>query len=347
MQVIANMAGVSRTTVSRVLHAPQTVHPHTRERILSMMRQAGYVYHAAAADLPRGKSSTIGLIIPTVRTTVFAETILAVQDAAAEMGMTIMLGNSQYDSVLEEGILFQFQRRRPAGLILVGFTPGRERQILELQRTGIPCVTIWTTPSDSRLHQVGFDNRKAALEMTEYLIGLGHRRIGIITGPQSGCWRIQDRQAGYREALEKHAIPFDPALMRSIEPTIANGEAEAMHMLAELSARPSAIFAASDVLAIGVLSAARKLKLCVPDELSVAGFDNMDFSAHTSPPLTTMAVPAREMAWIATRLLRELILRGKQEEMHSSCLATHLVVRESCAPPQAGSSATLTPSHSL
>ena len=332
MQAIANMAGVSRTTVSRVLHAPQTVHPHTRERILSMMHKARYVYHAAAADLPRGKSSTIGLIIPTIRTTVFAETILAVQDAAAEMGMTIMLGNSQYDPVLEEHILSQFQSRRPAGLILVGFTPGRERQILELQRNGIPCVTIWATPSDLGLHQVGFDNRKAALEMMEYLIGLGHRRIGIITGPNSGCMRIQDRQAGYREALDKHGIPFDPALMHSIEPTIANGEAEAMRMLTGLSDRPSAIFAASDVLAIGVLSGARKLKVRVPDELSVAGFDNMDFAAHTSPPLTTVAVPAREMAWIATRLLRELILGGKQEGAHSSCLATHLVIRESCGP---------------
>ena len=333
MQAIADMAGVSRTTVSRVLHAPRTVHPGTRERILSIMRQTKYVYHAAAADLPRGKSSTIGLIIPTVRTTVFAETILAVQDAAAEMGMTIMLGNSQYDPAIEEHILSQFQSRRPAGLILVGFTPGRERQILELQRNGIPCVTIWATPSDSRLHQVGFDNRKAALEMMEYLIGLGHRRIGIITGPKSGCRRIQDRQAGYREALEKYAIPFDPTLIRSIEPTIANGEAEAMRMLTGLPERPSAIFAASDVLAIGVLSAARKLKLCVPDELSVAGFDNMDFSAHTFPPLTTVAVPAREMAWIATRLLRELILEGEQQGAHNSCLAAHLVIRESCAPP--------------
>ena len=334
MQAIADMAGVSRTTVSRVLHAPQTVHLRTRERILSIMRQAGYVYHAAAADLPKGKSSTIGLIIPTIRTTVFAETLLAVQDAAAEMGMTIMLGNSQYDPVLEEYILSQFQRRRPAGLILVGFTPGRERRILDLQHNGIPCVTIWTTPSDSGLHQVGFDNRKAALEMMEYLIGLGHRRIGIITGPKNGCMRIQDRLAGYREALEKHGIPCDPALMRSIEPTIANGEVEAMHMLAGLSERPSAIFAASDVLAVGALSGARKLKLRVPDELSVAGFDNMDFSAHSCPPLTTVAVPAREMAWIATRLLRELILGKKHEGVHTSCLATQLIIRESCAPPQ-------------
>jgi DNA-binding LacI/PurR family transcriptional regulator len=299
------------------------------------MRQAGYVYHAAAADLPRGKSSVIGLIVPTIRTTVFAETILAVQEAASEMGMTIMLGNSQFDPVLEEHILSQFQSRRPAGLILVGFTPGRERRILELQRNGIPCVTIWITPSDSGLHQVGFDNRLAAMEMTEYLIGLGHRRIGIVTGPQNGCRRIQDRLTGYRDALEKHSLPFEPALARSAEPTIANGEAEAMRMLTGPGGRPSAIFAASDVLAIGALSGARKLTLRVPDELSVAGFDNMDFAAHTCPPLTTVAVPARDMARIATRLLRELILGENREEgAHVSRLATHLVIRESCAPPQ-------------
>jgi DNA-binding LacI/PurR family transcriptional regulator len=195
-------------------------------------------------------------------------------------------------------------------------------------------VTIWETPSASGLHQVGFDNRLATLEMVEYLLGLGHRRIGLITGPLSGCARIRERLAGYREALEKHSLPFDPAWAVSVEPTIANGEAEAMRMLAGPGGRPSAIFAASDVLAIGALSGARRLKLRVPDDVSVAGFDNMVFAAHTSPPLTTVAVPASDLAWIATRLLRGLILGERHEGAHLSCLATQLVIRESCAPPQ-------------
>lgn len=336
MQAVADLAGVSRITVSRVLRSPHLVRPETRERILAIIDRLGYVYHAAAADLIRGKTSIIGLILPTIRTLVFAETILAVQNASSELGMNVILGSSQYDPVLEERLLRQFQGRRLAGLILVGYTPGREEQILSLQEGGIPSVVIWNTPiPGSALNQVGFDNRKATLTMMEYLLGLGHRRIGLISGPEGAGVRVRERVNAYREALAAHGIPYDPGLTRAVEPTIANGETEARHLLTWVSPRPSAIFAASDNLAIGAISAAKNLGISVPGDLSVCGFDNMDFSAHSCPPLTTVNVPDREMARIAARRLRSLIQGDTPASPLSVCLKTRLVIRESCAPPSA------------
>lgn len=334
MQTVAGLAGVSRITVSRVLKTPHLVRPDTRERILAIINQLGYVYHAAAADLIKGKTSIIGLILPTIRTTVFAETILAVQDAADELGMNVILGSSQYDPVREEQLLWQFQRRRLAGLILVGFTPGREEQILRLQAGGIPSVVIWNTPSPcSALNEVGFDNRKAAREAMEHLLGLGHRRIGLIVGPEGSGARVRERVEAYRDALSTHGISFDPELVRSVEPAILTGETEARRLLTNVHPRPSAIFAASDNLAIGALSAARTLGFDVPGDLSVCGFDNMDFSAHSNPPLTTVDVPDREMARIAARHLRTLIQGDASECPLAVCLETCLVIRKSCAPP--------------
>ena len=334
MQAIAELAGVSRITVSRVLRSPHLVRSDTRERILSIINELGYVYHAAAADLIKGKTSIIGLILPTIRTLVFAETILAVQDAANELGMNVILGSTQYDPLLEEQLLRQFQGRRLAGLILVGFTPGREEQILSLQAGGIPSVVIWNTPSGSGLNQVGFDNRAAAREVMEYLIGLGHRRIGLIVGPESGGTRVRERVDAYKEALGAHGLPFEEKLVRSAEPTIPNGEAEAKHLLTRVSPRPSAIFAASDNLAIGAISAARALGLGVPTDLSVCGFDNIDFAAHSNPPLTTVDVPAREMARIAAGYLSELIQGKNNSQPLLSCLETRLVIRDSCGSVQ-------------
>ena len=337
MQAVAELAGVSRITVSRALRTPHLVRPDTRERILAIAERLGYVYHAAAADLIKGKTSIIGLILPTMRTPVFAETILSVQDAAQALDMNVILGNSGYDPALEEHLLRQFQGRRLAGLILVGFTPGREKQILALQAGGIPSVVIWNTPTPgSPLNIVGFDNRLAARTAMEHLIGLGHRRIGLIVGPRGGGSRVSERVEAYRDALAGHGISWDESLVRSAEPTIANGEAEARHLLEVSRSRPTAIFAASDNLAIGAMSAARSLGIAVPGELSVCGFDNIHFAAHCNPPLTTVNVPARRMARIAAKHLRGLIRGSTPAAPLSVCLKTRLIIRESCAPPCAG-----------
>ena len=331
MQKIADLAGVSRATVSRVLCDPAKVKPETREVIQNIMDEFGYTYHAGAAELIKRRTSIIGLIIPTVLSSAFSNTILAVQEAAIELGMSLILGCAEFDVDKEEAILQQFLARRVAGVIMIGHAEQNEQLILKLQRSGIPSVIIWTTPASPHLCEAGFDNIASAKKAVDYLLDMGHKRIAIICGPVDGARRVVDRRRGYEEALRGRGIPVDQRYLRSTIPTITNGEVETMSLL-NVTPRPTAVFAASDMLAIGCLSAARKAGLSVPRDLSVIGFDGIDFSAHTDPPLTTVAVPEKEMSRMAIHLLKQLINK-EITPPKSYCLETELIVRKSCAPP--------------
>lgn len=331
MESIARLAGVSRTTVSRVLRTPHLVQPATRDKVKGILQQYEYVYHAAAADLSRRKASIIGLILPTVKSLAFADTILAVQQAATDMGMTVMLGSTQYDTGKEEHLLQQFHSRRLSGLVLVGHTEEMEKRVEDIHKGGTPCVVIWTTPGNSLLNEVGFDNMLAGHSATSYLLDMGHTRIALITCPPGGGRRVAQRTQGYKNALEEYGIPVRPEFIRTGMPDISIGEQMLREFMA-LPSPPTAIFAASDMLAIGLLSGARAMGIRVPEDLSVVGFDNIDFAAHTNPPLTTVAVPAGTMARIAVGILRDLQFTARPSVHH--VLPTHLVIRKSCAPPK-------------
>ena len=331
MKKIAELAGVSRATVSRVLSKPEKVHPKTRERIQSLMEQSGYTYHAGAAELIKRKTFFIGLVIPSVISLAFSNTVLAVQEAADELGMSVILGCSEFDEKKESKLLSQFMTRRVAGVIMCGNTVENEDQILRLQQIGIPCVIIWTTPDNPNLCQAGFDNRAASATAVKYLIDMGHKHIALITGPLGGGRRVSDRILGFTSTMEKHGLAVPEGYLRRAEPTIVNGEREAFGLL-EMSPRPTAIFAASDMLAIGVLSAARKMSLNVPRDLSVIGFDDIEFATHTEPPLTSVAVPEKEMSRMAIHMIKQLINK-EISPPRTFCLDTQLIVRKSCAPP--------------
>lgn len=331
MEHVAQLAGVSRTTVSRVLRSPHLVQVRTRAKVESVLHEQGYVYHSAAADLSRRRSSILGLILPTVKTYAFASTILAVQEAAAEMDMTVMLGSTQYDAEKEASLLRQFQARRLSGLLLVGHTDSAERQIESIQKSGTPCVVLWTTPSSLLVSEVGFDNLQAGYMITSYLLQLGHKRIAVVSGPAEGGKRVAERVQGYRQALTEYGLPIVPEYILSGQPDIPTGE-WAVQRLMQCKPRPTAIFAASDVIAIGVLSGAAAIGLSVPHDLSVAGFDNIDFSAHTNPPLTTISVPAVTMARLAVQALVDM--SENKSTLIRHLLPCELVVRESCAPPK-------------
>ena len=328
MQEIARLAGVSLATVSRSLKNPNLVTPKTRLQVLRMMEENNYVYNAAAGDLSRRKSSVIGVTIPTTRNPIFASSTLAIQELAQEKGFSIILGNTKYDNAIEQQILQNFQERRVAGVILTGFTLHQEAFIKNLIRAGIPCLVIWEKLNGTPLSSVGFDNFKAAYGMTEYLISLRHRRIGLIIGPFSKVGRVKKRFDGYRSALEDHNIDYDSDLVIENEPVLYDGK-EAMTRLMSLPHRPTAIFAASDMLAIGALSAAWELGLKVPQDVSIAGFDDIDFAAFCYPPLTTVRVPSYEIGRLAAKYLIEAIEQGSMRARHY-CLETDLIIRSSC-----------------
>ncbi|MFC1535178.1 LacI family DNA-binding transcriptional regulator [Thermodesulfobacteriota bacterium] len=329
MKHIAEMVGVSVTTVSRAFHSPHMVRKETYDRVMRICKKNRYVYNATAGDLSSKKSTVIGLIIPTAKDSIFGRTIMEIQERAQEVGYSIMLGITNYNKMIEQRLLQQFLERQIAGLILTGFCIGQEDYIKELVETGVPCVVRSERLDDNIISYVGFDNFKAAYSMTEYLISLNHRRIGLIIGPFSKVGRVKKRLEGYGAALEKYGIPYDPSLVIEREPTLIEGK-DAMQVLMSLQEPPTAVFAASDWLAIGAMHAIKERGLHVPEDVSVAGFDNIDVAPYIDPPLTTLRTPAYEMAEKAIEVLLEMIL-NVANGVRQYCLDTDIIIRESCA----------------
>lgn len=325
---IAKLAGVSKATVSRVIHSPNMVKDRTLQRVRDVIRQNNYVYDAVAGDLSRKKTSVIGLIIPTIKSSIFASSTYGIQDEARKRGLTTILGNSDYDDQATLGLLKWLQERRVAGLILTGLSDVEKPLVKHLIKSGTPCVVTWEALDDKTISYVGFDNFKAAHTVTSYLINLQHKRIGLIVGPYSRVKRVRQRYDGYRGALQDRGLSFDPDLVIEADYTLMDGK-EAMHRLLSLPTPLSAVFAASDVLAMGALAAIREKGLEVPKDISIAGFDNIDFASYCDPPLTTVKVPANEMGRLAVKVLFELLYKGP-EYVRQYCLDTNLIIRDSC-----------------
>lgn len=329
MQQIAGLAGVSLATVSRTIHSPHLVKPGTLERVRLVMQKERYVYNVTASDFSKKRSTVIGVIIPTTRGAIFASSTQAIQEKAQESGFSLIMGHTGYDADAESRLLRLFQERRLAGVILTGFSIGQEGLIRELVKSGIPCVVVWEVMRNSNLNFVGFDNFQAALSMTEYLIGLKHERIGLILGPYTRVGRARRRLEGYREALARRGLKYDPEIVVEKMPTLKDGKEAMLHLLS-LPEPPSAVFAASDMLALGAMAGARELGLEIPEEISIAGFDDIDFAAYSYPPLTTVRVPAREMGEMAVSVLIDMI-DGKEMKPRRIKLPTKIMIRESCA----------------
>lgn len=331
MKKIATLAEVSPTTVSRVFHSPHLVNKETLERIRQITEENNYVYNAVAGNLSSRKTTVIGTLLPNSNRTFFSETLMAIQDRAREYDYSIISGNTAYNPEVERSHLEQFQRHQIAGLILAGCSPENIPLIENIAKSGIPSVIIWEENEDKAFSNVGIDNFKAAFDMTEHMIRLGHRRIGLITGPSKLSNRIRRRIGGYKSAMEKYNLTIDESIIIEREPVLDQG-AEAMEELMSNNLPPTAVFAASDSLAIGAMAAARKMDLRIPIDISIAGFDDIDMAAYCCPPLTTIKVPAYEMGIKAVEILIEIVKNKGTKPKHLH-LETNLIIRSSTAKP--------------
>jgi len=325
---IASLAGVSKATVSRAIHSPHMVKSKTLESIRQIMKRHNYVYDALAGDLSRRRTSVIGLIIPTIKSSIFAESTYGIEAKARKHGYSIILGHSHYDQQTALDLMTFFRERRVAGLILTGLTEKERKLAIDITKSGTPCVVTWETLQDSAISFVGFDNLKASYSITNYLISLRHKRIGLIVGPYRKVDRVRQRLAGYQKALAEHNISFNRNLVVETEYSLLEGR-EAARVLLSLPNPPSAIFAASDVLAMGALAMIREKGLKVPQDISVAGFDDIDFASCCTPPLTTVKVPAYEMGTKAMKVMLDLMGQDTAQ-VRQYCLDTDLIIRDSC-----------------
>jgi DNA-binding LacI/PurR family transcriptional regulator len=323
---VAKEAHVSVATVSRVINAPTRVRQETRDRVLKAMRKTHYVYNAIAGALSARKTGTLGVIVPTITNPVFAMVTKGIQDVAQGNGYAIFLGNTGYNEENEKELIRLLQEKRVDGIILNG--PWRSSPNIPWMRENrLSFVITWQIPQDPEVSYVAFDNRLSAYRMVEYLIGLGHRRIGMIAGKFSISERAKMRWEGYRQCLSDHGLSADPRLVLQKEYTFADGK-EAMARMLQLPSRPTAVFCGNDILAIGAIFCAKEKGLRVPQDISVVGFDDAEISAYYDPPLTTMAVPAYEMGELAAKILIENI-RGGNAEPRQYQLEAKLIVRGS------------------
>ena len=330
-QDVARLAGVSRTTVSFVLNNVPGVKitEETRQRVLEAARELDYYPTAAARTLASGKTQRIGLVLGEGQKRLSADAFLptflqGVTASVHRRGYLLVLQMAE-DVPSHEAYVRLIREQQVDGLILSG--PRSDDPLLtELAGDQFPLI-LHGRLTGCKLPCVDVDNKASAYKAVTHLIGLGHRRIGFISNAPLSYAGAQDRFAGYRQALTEHDLPVTDSLVRTAAFLPKTGKAAAEALL-DLPERPTAIFAASDVVAIGVMSALQAAGLSIPDDVAVVGFDDIFLAAHTQPPLTTIRVPAYGLGWTAAEVLISLI--EGDEEVSAVTLETELVIRDSC-----------------
>ncbi len=326
---VARAAGVSTATVSRCLNGDGIVRPATRERVLRAVADLDYAPNFAGRALVRRRSDTIGAVVPTIDNAIFARAIGAMQERLRAAGVILLLASSNYDPAREAEQVRALVARGADGVMLIG--TARPSAIYGLLRArGVPYVLAWSWRGATSEHvRVGFDNGVAAGVLARHLIGLGHRRFGVIAGIGRDNDRARDRLDAYRTAIGAAGLDLPEAMVEERPYDLAEGGA-ALRALMARAPRPTAVLCGNDVLAAGALFAAEAMGVRVPDDLSIAGFDDIDLAAATRPRLTTIHVPHRRIGALAADAL--LALR-RGESATSRKLDVELVVRESTAAP--------------
>src|ERR671934_1322545 len=323
---IADEAGVSIATVSRVLNGRNDVSPETRDLVSRVIRENGYTANRSARGLSGGRTGLVGVLVPLVSPAYFSAILSGAAEALHEQDLRVVLPPTGHEHDREVSLLDRLMHGLTDGALIV--MP--EESSLELERlvdAGYRFVVVDPImPLAERIPSVSAAHTSGADQAMRHLLDLGHRRIAQITGPR-GWLATEDRRRGYQAALASAGILPDPALEVEAIPEIPPGRAAAEQLL-DLPEPPTAIFAFNDNIAIGAIQAARARGLRVPEELSVVGFDDVEPATIVTPTLTTVRQPLAEMGRTGVSLLMRLLERQRFETLHVE-LATRLVVRES------------------
>ncbi|WCE09850.1 LacI family DNA-binding transcriptional regulator [Pseudomonas sp. JBR1] len=318
---VAELAGVSVATVSRTLKNPDVVAPATRERVQAAVAAANYRPNGMAVQFRSRRTGNLVVLVPLIANSFFARVIAGIQQAAQAAGYRVLLCDTAGDERREREYAELVYARQADGVIqLRAFDPFAGQGDIP------PVVNACEVLAEHTWPKVRLDNRAAARCLTEHLLALGHRRIALIKGPEDSPLTLE-RLAGYQEALTQAGIALDPGLLHEGDFTLAAGAAAAKALLT-LPERPTALFCCSDEMAIGALQILRRSGLRVPEDISLAGFDDIAFAAYTEPPLTTIAQPAEAFGQRAVAMLLE-VLNGGTPAAREVVLPFELKVRGS------------------
>lgn len=329
---VAEAAGVSRTTVSFVLNNAQgmRISEETRQKVLEAARTLNYHPDATARSMVKGKTFILGFVVRQEPDKAYADLLLP----EVMRGISEVAGKSGYHLLFKpvppednnNSITTLFLERQVDGIIVSG-PLSDDREIVDLLKSNAPII-LQGRIDDPRIPSVDINNRKAAMKAVDHLIKLGHQRIAIITNASMQYSSSKDRLLGYQQSLKTAGLSYDENLVFYGDRTPDSGY-HAMKKILSLTERPSAVFIASDTVALGSLNALYQEKIQVPDEMAIVGFDDIALSKHLSPPLSTIQIPAYELGWNAANLLIKW-MENQDVPKEDFLLGTKLVIRESC-----------------
>ena len=323
---VAVHASVSVATVSAVINKNKYVSPELAQRVRESITALSYKRNSFARGLKTRVSYNIGLIVPDITNPFFTNIARGVEDVASAHNYSLILGNTDEDPEKEKKYLQLLESKQADGLIIAVTARSHEYlQSLPIQHLAL--VSIDRSLFDLGIDTVMVDNAAGARAAVEHLIALGHRRIGLVTGIR-GIAPTEERLLGYTEALEKHGIAVDPALIAVAYARIEGGERGAMQLLA-LEDRPTALFMMDGTMAIGALRGIAKLGLRCPEDIALACFDDFTWTGVMRPHLTVVDQPTYEIGQQSAHLLFER-LRNQKKATREIRLQTRLIIRESC-----------------
>lgn len=328
---VAKKANVSIATVSRYLNAPEKVAKKSAEDVANAIRQLNYKPNLLARNFFKSRSYAVLVLVPNIANPFFSRVIRGIEDVGQQKGYAVLLGDTRLSKEREAEYFQRVETRQAEGVIQL--SPNFPGDISSVE-SKIPFVNACECFPDAPYPTVNIDNTAAARDVVEYLISLGHRRIGCVLGPDEE-WNpnpiTRDRLVGYHQALESNDIEFDQQLVAPGNFSLGSG-LKAAQYFAQLDTKPTAIFCMNDEMAIGLIQGLKAKGLRVPKDVSVTGFDDIEFSNYCDPALTTISQPAENIGRTAMNVLYKL-LEGKSTSQMRHVLPTKLVVRESTAPP--------------
>jgi LacI family transcriptional regulator len=323
---VAKKANVGVGTVSRVINNHPSVSDEIRKRVLLAIEELNYKPNAIARSLKIKSTKTIGVIIPDISSAFYPEIVRGIEDVAKDYNYNIILLNTDLKRDKEKEALNMLKEKKADGILFISNTINKNLK-KEFKNTGIPIVLISTKDVDNEFHSVTIDNELASYSAVKYLINLGHKRIAMISGekndPNAGIPRLE----GYKRALKESGIEADENLIFYGNYKFKSGY-DAMQKILKLKDKPTAIFAASDTMAVGAASCAMQRGFNIPDDFSLVGFDGVELAEYFYPPITTVKQPRYEMGTKGMEILIKL-MKG-EEAPKNMVLSYEIVERKSC-----------------
>jgi LacI family transcriptional regulator, gluconate utilization system Gnt-I transcriptional repressor len=306
---VANRAGVSAVTVSRALRNPRLVSEALRRRVESAVGELAYIPNQMASALASAQTNTIGVVVPSLTNGVFGDYLRGIHDVLMPRGFQVLVLNARYSPIEEEKAIATLLGRQPEAMIVAGIDQTDHARRL-LEQSGVPVVQTMELTDDPIDINIGMSHLDAGYQAAQYLLGLGHRRIGVVEARLDA--RAQRRLDGYRRAMDEAGIDTIDLVASSARPSNVKIGGELLQHLLATAPGVDAVFCCNDDLALGVLFACQRHNIRVPQDMSILGFNDLDFAASAYPALSSMATPRFEMGKRAAEAILQIIRAPKQ-----------------------------------